>query len=101
LATLPCNTIRCERRRGSGSGTAIRFYNCLQVYIAIADRCAIDMRPERDKFDAGSTHVLDGLLGAVFVSLPLVIARLQCAQGGWVLSRGFMLSAWRGEGPAA
>ena len=62
-------------------GTAIRFHNHRQVYIAITGRCAIDMRSERDEFDAGSSHVLDGLLGVVLVSFPLVIAWVQCAQG--------------------
>lgn len=78
-------------------GTAIRFYSHQQVYIAITGRCAIDMRPERDEFDAGSSHVLDGLLGVVFVSLPLVIARVQCGQDRWGSRRRFMLSAWRGK----
>jgi hypothetical protein len=75
---------RANQTRGGHiavGGTAIRFHNRRQVYIAITGRCAINMRPERDEFDAGSSHVLDGLLGVVFVSLPLVIAWVQCTQG--------------------
>ena len=91
---------RVNQTRGSHvavRGAAIRFHNHRQVDIAITGRRAIDMRPERHEFDAGSSHVLDGLLGVVLVSLPLVIAWDQCAQDRWTLRRRLMPSTWRGK----